>query len=102
MTTEFFQNRCSENKGADQLRGYLRLCFRICNKQAFLMTQHKYVFLIFSGAVGVKEITKRLHLTEITNRQWVVQGACAITGSGIGESMESLAKLVREFKGHKR
>ena len=50
----------------------------------------------------MKEITKRLNLTEITSRQWVVQGACAITGSGIGESMESLAKVVREFKGHKR
>ena len=31
---------CSENKGADQLRGYreadLRLCFRICKKTVFL------------------------------------------------------------------
>ena len=30
---------CSENKGADQLRGYreadLRLCFRICKKTVF-------------------------------------------------------------------
>ena len=30
---------CSENKGADQLRGYreadLRLCFRICKKLVF-------------------------------------------------------------------
>ena len=34
---------CSENKGADQLRGYreayLRLCFRICKKSGFLTTQ---------------------------------------------------------------
>ena len=32
-------NLCSENKGADQLRGYreadLRLCFRICKKPVF-------------------------------------------------------------------
>ena len=31
--------QCSENKGADQLRGYreadLRLCFRICKNQVF-------------------------------------------------------------------
>ena len=31
--------QCSENKGADQLRGYreadLRLCFRICKKPIF-------------------------------------------------------------------
>ena len=34
---------CSENKGADQLRGYreadLRLCFCICKKNGFLMTR---------------------------------------------------------------
>ena len=39
---------CSENKGADQLRGYreadLRLCFRKCKKACFLMTR-----LIFSS-----------------------------------------------------
>ena len=56
---------CSENKGADQLRGYreadLRLCFRICKKPvisqqghltlnlektqktSFILTNHKYV-----------------------------------------------------------
>ena len=36
----------SENKGADQLRGYreadLRLCFRICKKSGFLMTRLKF------------------------------------------------------------
>ena len=26
---------CSENQGADQLRSYLRLCFRICKKPVF-------------------------------------------------------------------
>ena len=34
---------CSENEGADQLGGYhaanLWLCFRICEKAGFLMTQ---------------------------------------------------------------
>ena len=34
---------CSENKGADQLRGYreadLRLCFRLCKLLGFLMRQ---------------------------------------------------------------
>ena len=37
---------CSENKGADQLRGYreadLRLCFRICKMLGFLMTRLIY------------------------------------------------------------
>ena len=39
---------CSENKGADQLRGYReadpRLCFRICKKNVFFMTRLKYCF----------------------------------------------------------
>ena len=34
---------CSENKGADQLRGYreadLRLCFRICKKKRFALDE---------------------------------------------------------------
>ena len=42
---------CSENKGADQLRGYreadLRLCFRICKK---------LVFSRCSSLLGVKAI----------------------------------------------
>ena len=37
---------CSENKGADQLRSYwaadLRLCFRICKKNGFLITRLKW------------------------------------------------------------
>ena len=40
----------SENKGADQLRGYheadLRLCFRICKKSGFLMTR---LILLFNS-----------------------------------------------------
>ena len=37
---------CSENKGADQLRGYreadLRLCFRICRLLVFFMRRLNY------------------------------------------------------------
>ena len=50
---------CSENKGADQLRGYreaeLRLCFRICKKTGFLMTRLK---LSFSRVVNLGTTTK--------------------------------------------
>ena len=38
---------CSENKGADQLRGYreadLRLCFRICEKPVFSQRGSYYI-----------------------------------------------------------
>ena len=41
---------CSENKGADQLRGYreadLRLCFRICKKPVFPQ-RGSYVIAIY-------------------------------------------------------
>ena len=58
-------------------------------------------YYLFLGACGAKEITKRLNLAAMTSRKWVVQDTCALTGSGISESMEALAKLVREYKGHK-
>ena len=41
---------CSENKGANQLRSYskadLRLCFRICKKQVFLMKRVKWYIIM--------------------------------------------------------
>ena len=45
---------CSENKGADQLRGYceadLRLCFRICKKQVFSHRGSFYLRLIHENS----------------------------------------------------
>ena len=47
---------CSENKGADQLCGYmyheadLRLCFRICKKSGFLMTRLN----LFCHSLGIQ------------------------------------------------
>ena len=47
---------CSENKGADQLRGYreadLRLCFRICKKHGFLITRLIYYALLCTKSQG--------------------------------------------------
>ena len=44
---EGFYYPCSENKGADQLRGYreadLRFCFRICKKPVFLLRGLNYM-----------------------------------------------------------
>ena len=44
---------CSENKGADQLRGHreadLRLCFCIC-KNGFLMTRLKSLLFFYAAA----------------------------------------------------
>ena len=62
---------CSENKGADQLRGYrkadLRLCFRICKKPVF-SRRGSYVFLVFKfspisfkGSILVLAVTGSCH-----------------------------------------
>ena len=46
---------CSENNGADQLRGHreadLRLCFRICKKPVFSQRGSNIVSLIFKKSV---------------------------------------------------
>ena len=48
---------CSENKGADQLRGYreadLRLCFRICKMLVFLITQLIYFFMLMQSVQAI-------------------------------------------------
>ena len=57
---EGFYYLCSENKGADQLRGYreadLRLCFRICKKPVFSRRG--------SYAVSIMQGQQRLHTHE--------------------------------------
>ena len=58
---------CSENKGADQLRGYreadLRLCFRIRKKAGFLMTRltkHQYIQIKFDKTKKINQIVAPL------------------------------------------
>ena len=47
---EEFYYPCSENKGADQLRGHreadLRLCFRICKNPVFSLRGSIFIFEI--------------------------------------------------------
>ncbi|KAH3853173.1 hypothetical protein DPMN_095695 [Dreissena polymorpha] len=50
------------------------------------------------GSIDCKELGKRLQLPQMSTRPWVLHGACATTGEGICESMESLAKMVKEYK----
>lgn len=50
------------------------------------------------GSLDEKDVAKRLGLPQMVSRTWTVQRACATNGEGICEAMESLAKLVKEFK----
>ncbi|CAG5129341.1 unnamed protein product [Candidula unifasciata] len=49
------------------------------------------------GALPTAEVANRLGLCELRDRKWFVQGACAISGDGIYEGMQEMAKLVKEF-----
>lgn len=46
------------------------------------------------GAKEPKELEKLLGLHELTSHMWVVQPACAITGEGLFEGMDSLYEMI--------
>ncbi|XP_012935259.1 ADP-ribosylation factor [Aplysia californica] len=50
------------------------------------------------GALTTSQIADQLGLTDVTDRKWFVQGACAPNGEGIYESMHEMARLVKEFQ----
>ena len=58
----FMNNQCSENKGADQLRGYreadLRLCFRICKKPVFSRRGSFEELNMFAGTSSYRRNTE--------------------------------------------
>ena len=66
----------SENKGADQLRGYhevdLRLCFRICKKPIFLR-RCSYIVLIVFRCCGIElqcfDLVSADHINVICNNK---------------------------------
>ena len=58
---------CSENKDADQLRGYreadLRLCFRICEKPVFSQRgSNEQAHYRFYGAISNMNPLSKMHL----------------------------------------
>jgi len=50
------------------------------------------------GALTTAEVADQLDLSDVTDRKWFVQGACAKNGDGIYEAMGQMAKLVKEFQ----
>ena len=62
---------CSENKGADQLRGYreadLRLCFRICKKPVFSRRGSNHQSQSFILLINVK-MPKVIEILAFTSR----------------------------------
>lgn len=55
-----------------------------------------------AGAVTPGELIAKLGVQEMRDRKWYVQAACAVTGDGIYESMDTLAGYVKDFKSQHR
>jgi len=64
----------------DELRDAIVLVF--CNKQDL------------PNACSVAEVTERLQLNTIRNRQWFIQATCATTGDGLYEGLDWLSNTL--------
>jgi len=68
----------------DELRDAILLVF--CNKQDL------------PNAMSVAEVTERLGLNQIRNRQWYIQATCATTGDGLYEGLDWLSNTLTKRK----
>ena len=50
------------------------------------------------NAMKVQEITEKLGLNKLRNRQWYIQGACATTGDGLYEGLDWLSSTLSKKK----
>ncbi len=50
----------------------------------------------------VQEVTERLGLNKLGNRQWFIQGASAPTGEGLFEGLDWLSTTLKSKKGSPR
>ena len=62
----------------------------------------KMQLMWFAGAVTPGELISALGVDHIRDRKWYIQAACAVTGDGIYEALETLAGYVKEFKSNNR
>ena len=62
------------------------------------------VLLVFANkqdlpnAMSVNEVTERLGLNQLRNRQWYIQSACATTGDGLYEGLDWLSNTLNKKK----
>jgi len=62
------------------------------------------VLLVFANkqdlpnAFNVQEITEKLGLNQIRNRQWYIQATCATTGDGLYEGLDWLSDTLKNMK----
>jgi len=62
------------------------------------------ILLVFANkqdlpnAMNAAEITDKLQLNSLRNRQWYIQSTCATSGDGIYEGFDWLSKAIAEKK----
>mmetsp|Transcript_4462 Transcript_4462/g.8670 ORF Transcript_4462/g.8670 Transcript_4462/m.8670 type:complete len:183 (-) Transcript_4462:187-735(-) len=62
------------------------------------------VLLVFAnkqdlpGAMSASEVSEKLGLTTLRNRQWFIQSACATTGDGLYEGLDWLSRTLASKK----
>ena len=80
--------------------------FQEARDELFGVISHEYMstvpFVIIANksdlptAVTPSELIAQLNLHSISKRRWYIQSACAVTGDGLVESMQQLAKMIKE------
>jgi len=50
------------------------------------------------NAMSVNEVTERLGLNQLRNRQWYIQSTCATTGDGLYEGLDWLSNTLNKKK----
>ena len=93
------QYSCSENKGADQLRGYreagLRLCFRICK---LLVFSHTGSFLNFQNLIQTYSLEnllgerKKAHQVMLTGKPYLDGDSASSSEEGEDENNKNNLK----------
>ena len=53
------------------------------------------------NAMNVNEISNKLELNKLKNRQWYIQSTCATTGDGLYEGLDWLSNTLRRQQGKK-
>mmetsp|Transcript_1486 Transcript_1486/g.1995 ORF Transcript_1486/g.1995 Transcript_1486/m.1995 type:complete len:193 (-) Transcript_1486:107-685(-) len=66
------------------------------------------ILLVFANkqdlpnAMSVNEVTEKLGLNQLRNRQWYIQSTCATTGDGLYEGLDWLSNTLNKKKGKKK
>ena len=64
----------------------------------FFYTVSHYVFQDLPNAMNAAEVTDKLGLHSLRNRQWYIQATCATSGDGLYEGLDWLSTQLKNRK----